>query len=280
MADYYPLISRAVANLDNNTSKSRRVLYDCARAAQLKHFENLQPPLFASQFDLEREALEDAISRIENDSIESAEIPPESGTALADTRQEIFNLRGEYEGMSAGKSRREEMKRWTLSTAGGALFSVAFISLSLAVAVYVQGVIDVSNHPLQFLRWPFNVALGLSVIIFLPLSRFASALTVSAVGLLACSFVFAATTGMVAVVATHEYLGAFWTIAGLVGLLVSIVPLGIIAAIMNSDWMTIWLLCAGLSLTFGLRLFAARLQRGSTDGGGRHRAQLASWASS
>lgn len=279
MADYYPLISRAVANLDSNTDEARRVLYDCARAAQLKHFENLQSPLSTSQLDLEREALEEAINRVENHTIGSAEILPASGGALADTGQEFFNLREQDEGMSAGKSRREEMQRWTLSTAGGALFSVAFISLSFAVAVYMQGVINVSNHPLQFLRWPFNVALALGIIVLLPLSRFASTLKVSAVGLLACSFVFAATTGMAAVVATHEYLGTFWTIAGLLGFFVGIVPLGIIAAIMKSDWMTIWLLCAGLSLTFGVRLLAAWLRRESTHGGGRHRARLASWAS-
>jgi hypothetical protein len=279
MADYYPLISRAVANLDSNTEEARRVLYDCARAAQLKHFENLQSPLSTSQLDLEREALEEAINRVENRTIGDAEILPASRGTLADTRQEFLNLREQDEGMSGGKSRREEMQRWTLSTAGGALFSVAFISLSFAVAVYMQGVINVSNHPLQFLRWPFNVALGLGIVVLLPLSRFASTLTVSAVGLLACSFVFAATTGMAAVVATHEYLGTFWTIAGLLGFVVGIVPLGIIAAIMKSDWMTIWLLCAGLSLTFGVRLLATWLRRESTNGGGRHRAQLASWAS-
>lgn len=279
MADYYPLISRAVANLDNNTDEARHVLYDCARAAQLKHFESLQSPLSTIQLDLEREALEEAINRVENDTIGSAEVLPASRGALADTGQAFFNLRDQHEGMLSGKSRREEMKSWTLSTAGGALFAVAFISLSFAVAVYMQGVINVSNHPLQYLRWPFNVVLGLSVIVLLPLSRFASTLTVSAVGLLACSFVFAATTGMAAVIATHEYLGAFWTIAGMLGLFVGIVPVGIIAAIMKSDWMTIWLLCAGLPLTFGVRLLAAWLRRELTRAGDRYRAQLVSWAS-
>jgi hypothetical protein len=61
MADYYPLISRAIAALDEKSSEARRAVYDRARAALANQFQN-DPP-FA--FERERLALEVAINKVE-----------------------------------------------------------------------------------------------------------------------------------------------------------------------------------------------------------------------
>jgi hypothetical protein len=61
MTDYYPLISRAIAALDQKSSEARRAVYDRARAALANQFQN-DPP-FA--FERERLALEDAINKVE-----------------------------------------------------------------------------------------------------------------------------------------------------------------------------------------------------------------------
>jgi len=45
MADYYPLISRAVAALEKNNGENRRALYDRARAALLAQLRGVTPPL-------------------------------------------------------------------------------------------------------------------------------------------------------------------------------------------------------------------------------------------
>src|SRR5262245_44895073 len=63
MADYYPLISRAVAALEANTFEARRAIYSQARAAQSEHLHNR--PFNKQDFDHERLMLEDAISRVE-----------------------------------------------------------------------------------------------------------------------------------------------------------------------------------------------------------------------
>src|SRR5262249_4182850 len=63
MADYYPLISRAVAALEANTFEARRAIYTCARAAQSEQLHNR--PFNKKDFDHERLMLEDAISRVE-----------------------------------------------------------------------------------------------------------------------------------------------------------------------------------------------------------------------
>ena len=45
MADYYPLISRAVAGLEKNNGENRRALYERARAALLAQLRGVTPPL-------------------------------------------------------------------------------------------------------------------------------------------------------------------------------------------------------------------------------------------
>ncbi|HEY0302616.1 MAG TPA: hypothetical protein VGC36_14820, partial [Rhizomicrobium sp.] len=65
MADYYPLIARAVAGLDKNTGENRRALYDRARAALVNQLRGVDPPLDESDITRERLALEEAIRKLE-----------------------------------------------------------------------------------------------------------------------------------------------------------------------------------------------------------------------
>ena len=65
MADYYPLIARAVAGLDKNTGESRRALYERARTALVAQLRGVQPPLDESEITRERLALEEAIRKVE-----------------------------------------------------------------------------------------------------------------------------------------------------------------------------------------------------------------------
>ena len=58
MADYYPLIARAVAGLDRSTGEIRRVLYERARAALVNQLRSVEPPLAESDITHERLALE------------------------------------------------------------------------------------------------------------------------------------------------------------------------------------------------------------------------------
>ena len=63
MADYYPLISRAVAALETTNFEARRAVYNRARAMQSEQLRNR--PFNKTDFDRERLMLEDAISRVE-----------------------------------------------------------------------------------------------------------------------------------------------------------------------------------------------------------------------
>jgi hypothetical protein len=68
MADYYPLISRAVGALEKNTGDNRRAIYDRARAALLAQLRGVTPPLEESDITRERLALEESIRKVEAES--------------------------------------------------------------------------------------------------------------------------------------------------------------------------------------------------------------------
>src|SRR5262249_12898479 len=64
MADYYPLISRAVGALEKNTGDNRRAIYDRARAALLAQLRGGTPPLEEPAITRERLALERSIGKV------------------------------------------------------------------------------------------------------------------------------------------------------------------------------------------------------------------------
>jgi hypothetical protein len=87
MADYYPLIARAVAGLDPNApSESRRALYERARTALISQLRGVQPALSEAEITRERLALEEAVRRVESEFARRApapETPPRPDAAPA-----------------------------------------------------------------------------------------------------------------------------------------------------------------------------------------------------
>ena len=65
MADYHPLILRAVEGLEKNTGENRRALYERARIALVAQLRGVQPALDESEITRERLALEEAIRKVE-----------------------------------------------------------------------------------------------------------------------------------------------------------------------------------------------------------------------
>ena len=66
MADYYPLISRAIAGLDPAApGENRRALYERARTALIAQLRTVSPPLTESEITRERLALEEAVRKVE-----------------------------------------------------------------------------------------------------------------------------------------------------------------------------------------------------------------------
>ena len=72
MADYHPLIARAVAGLEKNTGENRRTLYERARQALVAQLRGVVPALDESEITRERLALEEAIRKVEAEAARQA----------------------------------------------------------------------------------------------------------------------------------------------------------------------------------------------------------------
>lgn len=103
MADYYPLIARAVSGLDKNTGENRRALYDRARAALVSQLRGVQPALDETDITRERLALEEAIRKVEAEAakrpraeIQDAEAaePSLRDRGLRDFRETVAEVEG------------------------------------------------------------------------------------------------------------------------------------------------------------------------------------------
>ncbi len=65
MADYYPLLSRAVGGLSDSSAEARRSIYERARKALVGQLQAIQPPIAEADIARETDALDEAIARIE-----------------------------------------------------------------------------------------------------------------------------------------------------------------------------------------------------------------------
>jgi hypothetical protein len=76
MADYYPLLTKAVAGLPNSTPEARRSIYERARKALFGQLRSLDPPVPEAVIEREARALEEAVARLEVEfSLDAAEVP-------------------------------------------------------------------------------------------------------------------------------------------------------------------------------------------------------------
>jgi hypothetical protein len=110
MADYRPLIARAVAGLDNNTGQVRRTLYERARTALVTQLHRVQPVLEETEITREQVALEQAIRKVEADATRGilASLAKIQDPRLTDPLEEL-----------ATGAVRPEPKNYTLKTGTG-----------------------------------------------------------------------------------------------------------------------------------------------------------------
>ena len=90
MAEYYPLISRAVAGLRSGTPDARKAIYDRARQALVTQLRAMDPPIPEDAIARETAALDDAIARAE---AELAPLPAETQPVVSEPARPADPLR-------------------------------------------------------------------------------------------------------------------------------------------------------------------------------------------
>ena len=293
MADYYPLIARAVSSLAINTSETRQALYERARTVLVAQLRGQDPPVSMSDIARERSALEAAIRRVD------AEWPSPGYATRPDSAKQVVPQQAAYrtttprvnlpsaalnkERVSADEptqiTRTEPtkpdrklasnlrpitanaLKTFSMFMLGIACFAV----LALIPVIYILGLAWVSEHVVEYLALPVSVALVLCVFIFIPLALFRKTRFVSIYGFLISSYLFGFTTWVLGFLTTLQYWGTIGVFIGLFLGIVGVVPLGITAAAFHSDWSSVVALIVGLAVTYGARMIgfglAASLER-------------------
>ena len=83
MADYYPLLARAIGGLPDKSEAGRKVVYERARRALLTQLRGAEPPLRPEDIAREQQSLEEAVLRLERDYGDAPEATPEAEPYVA-----------------------------------------------------------------------------------------------------------------------------------------------------------------------------------------------------
>jgi hypothetical protein len=83
MAEYYAVLSKAVAGLESNGADTRRAVYDKARNALIGQLKAIEPPLPTAEISRQRLELEEAIRRVEREAAASVKAPPRTAAVAA-----------------------------------------------------------------------------------------------------------------------------------------------------------------------------------------------------
>jgi hypothetical protein len=93
MADYYPLVAKAVAGLEKNTGEGRRLLYERARTALVAQLRGMNdPPLTEAEITRERLALEEAIRKVEAEAARRGRDVPRAEPPAAKTDTDAASI--------------------------------------------------------------------------------------------------------------------------------------------------------------------------------------------
>lgn len=142
-----------------------------------------------------------------------------------------------------------------LKNVGGFVIGAGFLLLLLLISVWmIQGAVWVGEHVLQWLINLTWIAFGINLFILLPLSFFRKTGMFGGIGMFISSYIFGLTlwfTGLLITYFTWGFLGVFIGLAlGGVGL----IPVAILATLLEGELFVLFILILLSVLAFGLKM--------------------------
>ncbi len=210
MADYYPVLARAVSRLAINDAQARREVYERAQTIVIAELRRQDPRKSAPEIMRELAALETAIRRVEVESLSNQTRAPQGPTpphptatsaATADDGNDIGVRRESLAGNeakvrpAAAQPREIDTSKNPVEDAtddmgrmpellGAMLVRATFIVgiLAFIALIYIRGLVLVSNHVIGYPILIVVITVTLGVFILLPLAIFRNARIVPAIG--------------------------------------------------------------------------------------------------
>ena len=210
MADYYPVLARAVSRLAINDAQARREVYERAQTIVIAELRRQDLQISAPEIMRELAALETAIRRVEAESLSNQTQAPEGPTpphltaTSAATADNDIGVRRERLAGNEAKVRPAPAQPKEIDTSknraedatndmgrmpellGAMLVRTTFIvgMLAFIALIYIRGLVLVSEHVIGFPILIVVITMTLCVFILLPLAIFRKARIVPAVGFL------------------------------------------------------------------------------------------------
>jgi hypothetical protein len=148
--------------------------------------------------------------------------------------------------------------RERLKTIGNFLLgALGVLALLLIPAMFIVGAEWLSERLLPWFVVASFLALGLLVLVLLPLAAFRRSRMSAAIAMMYVSYVFGATVWMEGLLLTMGLWGAFAVVIGLFFMGVGVVPIAMLATLLKGMWSPLAELVVLTVLTFGTRFLAA-----------------------
>ena len=162
----------------------------------------------------------------------------------------------------------EEMKNMSVKSvitnigtyALGLVIMLAFIALPV---LFIVGGVVVGEKVLPWLVLLSVLTLAFNIIILLPLALIPTTRPWAGLGFFISSFVFGLTGWFMGLLLTWMLWGGLAVIIGLFIMGVGVVPIAMLATLINGMWLELGLLVLAVVLTFGLRILGTVLTENS-----------------
>jgi uncharacterized protein DUF4339 len=140
------------------------------------------------------------------------------------------------------------------------LFLAGIAAIWTLCMLYLYEETWVTDQLINYAIWAAGLAIVLMPVVVLPLALMEATKKASAFGLFALSYVFGTCMWMMGTLTAYFYWGFKGLMVGILLFGMGVVPIGLLAGLLNADWTVVMMIGIGVMLTYGARFGAFWLE--------------------